>query len=392
MKKTCIPILCGLIISMLTAALPLATVKATSGAEYDYVDSFREGLARVWKGTKVGFMDESGKEAVPLKYDMAMWYSEGLAAVSENERWKYIDKNGKQVILLPKSYNFAFGFSEGMAIVRKGTQYGYIDRSGKEVVAAKYDRAEDFINGFARVNKGENYGYIDKSGKEAIPLKYSDVWDFSEGLALVRRAGKYGYVNEKGAEAIPLQFESAWPFRMGLAMVRKNGQWMYIDHNGKRVENETSALSYVAGKDFLRSLPLEKAVGNNTAYKDIENKANIVVFGRVICGNTLYYLPAADDFISKNKLQDKVNILFFDIDQPSSSVTNFVSKQDWKNISTFSGGNGIMFEVLDNLGITGEITLPAVVYVNPDGEIVNVTTDYQSKEKIAELITAFMKR
>ena len=65
--------------------------------EYDEVLPFSEGFARVrltdkYNEDKYGFIDKSGKLAVPLKYDWAGSFSEGLAAVSLNDKWGFISR------------------------------------------------------------------------------------------------------------------------------------------------------------------------------------------------------------------------------------------------------------------------------------------------------------
>ncbi len=65
--------------------------------QYDCAESFSEGLAAVrlpragW-----GFIDKTGKEAIPFKYTAVSPFCKGLALVELNGRWFYIDKTGKK--------------------------------------------------------------------------------------------------------------------------------------------------------------------------------------------------------------------------------------------------------------------------------------------------------
>jgi hypothetical protein len=94
---------------------------------------FDEGLSR-WKfGTKYGFIDPTGKTAIPPKFDLTFEFSEGLAAVSVNGKWGYIDKTG-EMIINPREYNHVDSFKNGLAyVVTKDGKHGYIDRTGKYV-------------------------------------------------------------------------------------------------------------------------------------------------------------------------------------------------------------------------------------------------------------------
>ena len=58
---------------------------------YDYVWSFSEGLSGVRKG---GFIDKTGKEVIPLIYDDVRDFSEGLCKVEKDDKWGFINKKG----------------------------------------------------------------------------------------------------------------------------------------------------------------------------------------------------------------------------------------------------------------------------------------------------------
>ncbi len=71
---------------------------------------------------------------IPLEYDYAESFSEGLAGVCRkiiNVKYGYIDKTGKVVV--PLEYDDVGSFSDGLAVVRKDQKYGYIDKRGEGV-------------------------------------------------------------------------------------------------------------------------------------------------------------------------------------------------------------------------------------------------------------------
>jgi hypothetical protein len=53
-----------------------------------------EGLAAIVGDGKWGFIDNTGKLAVPLTYDYAFSFSEGMAAVNRRDKWGFISVNG----------------------------------------------------------------------------------------------------------------------------------------------------------------------------------------------------------------------------------------------------------------------------------------------------------
>ena len=75
--------------------------KDRPSAVYDYIAPFSEGLARVRKGGKWGYINRKGKEVIPFLYDQAYPFSEGLAMVTgDGEDDHYINKEGCQVLLI----------------------------------------------------------------------------------------------------------------------------------------------------------------------------------------------------------------------------------------------------------------------------------------------------
>jgi hypothetical protein len=127
-------------------------------------------------------------------YDDAKDFHEGLAQVKIGDRWGYIDESGKMAI--PAEFTLAGRFSEGLAAARRsGKLGGYIDRTGTMVIREQFGVAWPFSDGLARVKIGDgsglfdNWGYIDKSGKAVISRNLKAGWPFSEGLALIGNGG-----------------------------------------------------------------------------------------------------------------------------------------------------------------------------------------------------------
>lgn len=81
---------------------------------------------------KIGYIDSTGKEAIPLQFeDSFSPFSSGRAAVQIKGKKGYIDPTGKLVI--PAIYKVARTFSNGYALVEDTLGYAFpIDINGKE--------------------------------------------------------------------------------------------------------------------------------------------------------------------------------------------------------------------------------------------------------------------
>jgi hypothetical protein len=139
-----------------------------------------------------GYKQEgSDKWVVKPKFYIANHFREGLAVVIKKKGIHtdehgsmlcpkyfagYIDETGK--IVIPLKFEWTNDFHEGLAVVKVWDdtsifrwRFGYIDTSGRFVVPPIYDSADDFRNGRAHVRWYDEYGfcwetYIDEFGRE----------------------------------------------------------------------------------------------------------------------------------------------------------------------------------------------------------------------------------
>ena len=166
---------------------------------------FSDGLVLEYIDGKYGYIDKTGKVAIPFEYDKGLPFSEGLAAVSKNGKVGFIDTSGEVVIPFDYDYqDHAYRFNEGLAVVSKDGKWGFIDKSGEVVIPFAFDLAHNFNDGLAMVAKDNKLGYIDKTGKLMVYGIYDTTGSFCEGLAIVGKGGKYGILHTGGiAETAP---------------------------------------------------------------------------------------------------------------------------------------------------------------------------------------------
>jgi uncharacterized lipoprotein YddW (UPF0748 family) len=207
--------------------------KAVSQPQFDWVDSFNQGLARVKMGYKWGYMDKTGKLVSRFRFDESELFSEGLALVKVGSKYGYIDTKGELVTSL--QYDEAKSFQEGFAAVKISGKWIYIDKTGKVLLVPQCEEADSFSQGLAKIKVTGKYGYIDKTGKVIIQPQFDDADYFSEGLARVKIGDKWGYINQLGQWIIPLQFQQAESFKEKLAVVKIDNLWGYTDNTGKIV-------------------------------------------------------------------------------------------------------------------------------------------------------------
>ena len=174
-------------------------------SKYRYVDSFSEGMARVWKvegnTRRCGFIDKTGKEVIPCQYDWVGHFIDGVTYVLQNQQLWTMDKTGKKL-------NYLTDAAHSVSY----TGAGYVPE--KDIL--KVEKIIDFPGG----DHEHMNTYYDKTGEfsyETYLLKAG----LSEGLAPYRdeKTKKYGYVNESGTLVIAPAFDAAERFQDGYAVV-----------------------------------------------------------------------------------------------------------------------------------------------------------------------------
>ncbi len=241
------------------------------------------------------------------EYDVISPFSEGLARMSRNGKKGYVMDNGIEDTLLNKKLNYAGmgDFHCGLAmVISPNKKVGYIDKSGKEVFACKYDFIQesiycdrnpgansssvastepiqfssfgDFKDGVAIVevdSPKKKFGLISASGKELTPIKYKTIKDFHDGIAVVsvydenenrefRDGAFYGYINKMGHELTSIKYTKAECFygNYGYLEDKQSGYLYCKDGRTLKLEPGVGKLSDGSGRTFTFA---QGATGDN---------------------------------------------------------------------------------------------------------------------------------
>ena len=171
-------------------------------------ESFSGGLAALsertgglFGATRWGFIRPDGSVAVEPDLERAYLFSDGLARVARGGRIGYVDRAGEPAF--PETFELGLGFSEGRAAVREGGRWGYVDRTGALVVPARFEAAGAFSGGLAAVREGGRWGYVGPDGAFVIAPVFAEAQAFRGPLALVAdETGSY-YVTREGEPVRP---------------------------------------------------------------------------------------------------------------------------------------------------------------------------------------------
>ena len=248
--------------------------------KYDELYGFHEGLARVCKDKKYGFIDKLGNEIIPCKYDDAKDYDKGISVVTLGDKQGAINRQGDMVI--PCKYdNINLCEDDSLAAASINETSGFIDLEGNIVVPFDYEYCGTFSEGLADVRKNGLIGFVNKNGKLVIPCKYENLYNgcgFREGLVGVSVDGglpgilddEWGYIDQNGNIIIPFQTGlTGAPFSSGLSMRYRT------DKNGFLIIHETAcegAFIYKNGKQATDFFETQNIEGFRKGYCTIKDK------------------------------------------------------------------------------------------------------------------------
>lgn len=105
--------------------------KKAASSTYEYQGSFNNGLAKVKKDHKWGFIDTTGSLIVPLKYNEVENFNDGLARVRLGQKWGLVDVTGRVVI--KPTFEWIYDFENGIAKVKLNGETYYMNREGIRV-------------------------------------------------------------------------------------------------------------------------------------------------------------------------------------------------------------------------------------------------------------------
>ncbi len=128
-----------------------------------FVFAFNTGFAQKKNGNKnASKASGNDKWGVTEKYDAAGPFSNGLARVKKGIKWGYIDSTGS--VIIPLKYNEVENFYDNLARVRLGQKWGLMDASGKEIIKPTFDAIYEFKDGKAKVLLDKQEYYMNKQG------------------------------------------------------------------------------------------------------------------------------------------------------------------------------------------------------------------------------------
>lgn len=224
---------------MTTKGPIISSISIEKANSYSKVGRFVEGLAKVEKDGKCGYINELYKEVIPCMFDEVSPFACDRAVVKKDGKYGCIDKEGKMII--DCLYSNYINFFRGVAVVERDGKMGAINEKGDVIVPFEYTILADFScvgPTLLLAVKDKLIGVIDKNNNTVVPFDndYEEVFP-AFGMISLFKQKKKGVYNYKGKLVVPFEYDDIQhPFMTSTSInVCKNGKWGVLNKYGDEI-------------------------------------------------------------------------------------------------------------------------------------------------------------
>lgn len=295
-----------------------------STLHFDSLLAGSNNLIPVKRNDYWGYIDHSGKIAIPPKFDQVGLFIGNIAPVNylgskriinqfgefigeheynhvtiQKSNTALVSKRGRTDLInyrgkiLFQTYNQLspnpFGYLESTA---EG-KVGLISPLGEVLLYPEYDIiSEPNSKRFAVVKQGDKLGLINSKGFWIIPLseEIQEICHEGEGFISIKKNGQYGFVDFGQRLLIANRYEKTKPFTSGLAAVSLNNNWGFINKKEQLIIQPT----YDAVTSYKNGISLVSRKGKIGAI-DKSGKVKIKIEFDTISTTTHDFLLAGKD-------------------------------------------------------------------------------------------------
>jgi hypothetical protein len=181
-----------------------------------------------------GLMDTTGKVLLPPEYWRIEPFHNGVARVQKDNKWGFIDRSGE--LLCPIMYDATGAVYLNFLKVYKDGGLGLLDRAGKTILEANYAYIKWLDSTIHYGNKQGDHFIYNLKTEEKHKHSFGFLTPQANGLFFYKKADKFGLVDARGKLLILAKFDKIHAFRNKHAIVELNGKYGLIDESGEIVQ------------------------------------------------------------------------------------------------------------------------------------------------------------
>lgn len=231
---------------------------------------------------KHGVIDKIGNEVIPFGFNTSeieySKFSNGLAKIKKNEKYGFINKINE--LIIPCVYDKVSHFKDGFALAKIKTKEFLINTQG-EIFKSKFKIASTFNDGLAIVKQDKKFGFINSKNELVIDYIFDGIWgNFKNNKCLVKKNNHYGLIDEKGNIIIDFLYKEVRSLGNDVFPAKINKKWTLLNINGS--QQFEPKFEYI--NDFEKTLYcLDYQNAKLTSATLSKNEYYIDVYGNLIC-------------------------------------------------------------------------------------------------------------
>jgi hypothetical protein len=220
---------------------------------YKEISGFNATLYRTIDGKyphqTMGLINLKGKPVSQQDYSRIEYLSNGLARVMRDSKMGFIDSAGNEVIK-PVYTSVEYFNKTGFSVMRMDTKYGLISRKDEVIVQPVYDLIE--LNGSRKmyyIGLDRKRGLMDMQGKVVLPPTYDQLYAIAEYGYRATLDQKQGLLDDNGVVMVPLKYD----------VIEPPNQYKILDHGLiKAILNGKKCRVDLYGNEYFEKVPVEK--------------------------------------------------------------------------------------------------------------------------------------
>lgn len=204
-------------------------------ANYDYLHSFKDGLAEIYEDVVTGhgkIYSGFGGYPIPQTY-----YSLRLS---------YVDTTGK--LIADPIENTLSPINQYGAIIEHKERYGFINRNGIFIAHLEYRKLVEVEEKAVLIakNEEEKYGLLSmKEDKTILPFSYDEIKYVGDGIFACKQNELYRLVNAEGTILTPGIYSEVLTPGSGIIPVQGKALWKLLDMDGKEIKSFDSSVTMI---------------------------------------------------------------------------------------------------------------------------------------------------
>jgi len=233
---------------------------------YKDLSSKDNRLFIVYADDKVGMVNLSEEQIIPMEYDELKFQSSTAIVAKKDNRYTVLNSRGEQVLLewyeniegyagrlkitkdgqvglfddralqvLPFEYqDFQLFAASDKILAKKNDKWGAVDKENNHFIAFQYDKIKVAKGPYYLVSQNDLQGLLDGEGQQLLPIEYDEIRNPDENLIWLKKE-KWGLIDLEKNIILDYSFDKVGGWALGATQVWKNNKTGLVNLQGEYI-------------------------------------------------------------------------------------------------------------------------------------------------------------